>query len=195
MQMPHCCVCATLQMIFYRQGLDIMTQEEIGAELGLRMPLRMRELFTDERIKWLSDDSKENFGTRIRKKGCRVNDFFGRHGIALKISKLYRMNSVENIDNFLCQNLSDEVDIIVSSMANLRTKRGYELHGHFALVDGADFAKEIVYVCDSDIPHWKEVTFSDLVYRMSGEIDRRVRGFYKVVCALGASAMSGRSKK
>ena len=195
MQMPHCCVPVTLQMIFYRQGLDIMTQEEIGAELGLRMPLRMRELFTDERIKWLPDDSKVGFGTQICKKGCGINDFFKRKTIPLRISKLAKMKSVGDLENFLQKYMNGNNDIIVSFQAWLKSKGEYKYVGHFALAEKVDYKNKKLWLCDPEIPFWKEIGFADLVYQMSGEIDGRVRGFYKVVCALGASAMSGRSKK
>jgi hypothetical protein len=181
MQLPHCCVSATLQMILYRRGLDILTQEEIGANLGLRMPMRMRELFSDERIEWLPDDSKENFGTQIRKKGCGINYFFKRKGIPLRISKLRKMKSVDNIENFLQENMNDNNDIISSYNAWLKSKGKYKYVGHFALVEKVDFKNKKVLLCDPEIPFWKEIGFGDLVYQMSMEIDGRVRGFYKVV--------------
>lgn len=179
-QLPYCCVPATLQMILYRRGMDIMTQEEIGAELGLRMPMRMRELFTDERITWLSDDSLENFGTQIRKKGCGINDFFGRHDIPLKISKLFKMKSIRDIEEFLRENLNDENDIIVSYIAWLKSKGEYKYIGHFVLAESVDYKNKILMLCDPEIPFWKKISFRDLLYQMSGEIDGRERGFHKV---------------
>lgn len=67
-QLPYCCVPATLQWILYRHGLDILNQESIGAELGLRLPTKGKKLFKNRQIIFLDKTRKERFWYADRKK-------------------------------------------------------------------------------------------------------------------------------
>lgn len=64
-QQPYCCVPTCVQMVLYKNGLKLLSQEEIGKELGLVVPPEAAKSFynveTSER-----PPVESGFGTRIQ---------------------------------------------------------------------------------------------------------------------------------
>lgn len=176
-QLPFCCVPATLQWILYRNGFDILDQEIIGIELGLRLPEKARSFFTHRDIEYFPDDKKMQWGTQIFTKKYTINNFFKKYNIPFSISKQYYFNNKQDLHCFLIKNLSQNIDIILRFNNRLITKNNRG-HGHFAVIVQYNSNKKTVIIGDPDPPFYKQMTLQKILYSISNKIDGIQRGFF-----------------
>jgi hypothetical protein len=174
-QLPYCCVPATLQWIFYRRGLDIMDQETIGAELGLRIPEKFRDIISNKKVDIVPDDHEEP-GTRIFEERFSVPNFFNRFNIPLHFSEQYNFKTEKELEDFILNNLKKDQDIILRFNDHIFKENGGV--GHFALIVGHD--KNKVLVGDPDPPFFKEASLKDILFSISDKIDGEERGLFIV---------------
>ena len=179
-QLPYCCVPATLQWILYRHGFDILDQETIGGELGLRLPLKAKQFFTNKKIKYLQKEPKEGFGTQIEKKKYSIGNFFIKYNIPLAISGMNVFKNKNELKKFLVDNLSKNSDIIVRYNNHLFKRKGQKSCGHFAVIAEFDDTSEKVIIGDPELPHFRKTTLKQLLYSISNQIDGIQRGLYVV---------------
>jgi hypothetical protein len=176
LQLPFCCVPATLQKVLYRHGLDILDQEIIGAELGLRLPEKGREFFSHPDIVYLAKAPKAGFGTQIEKSKYAINKFFQHHEIPLKISELYHFQSTKQLEIFIDKNLKLGNDIILRYNNAIFKRPEGKSYGHFSLI--TELKKGRVIVSDTELPFKKSATLKELILATSTQIDGIKRGFY-----------------
>lgn len=176
--MPYCCVPATLQWVLYRNGIDILDQETIGAELGLRLPTRGREFFTNKNIKYLTKEPIAGFGTQIEKGEYSIEKFLTKHKIPLTISKLIIIDQKQELKRFLCKQFKQNHDTILCYNNKELKRVGAKNCGHFSVISEFDEVLDIVIIGDPDLPHFKSATLDQLLYATSIKIDGIQRGFY-----------------
>jgi hypothetical protein len=173
-QLPFCCVPATIQWILYRRSFDIQVQEEIGRQLGLKIPKKFSKYFPVD-ITRLPNDSKK-FGTQIDKKKYSVNNFFRENKIPLRMSPLLRFSDISRFEIFLLKNLGKDVDLAARINNSLLTNgKGV---GHFCLIVDFDPKNKIVSLGDPEPPFFKKVSISDLLLMMSKKFDGIERGLH-----------------
>lgn len=176
-QLPYCCVPATLQWIFYGRGLDIMDQESIGAELGLRIPEKFSYIISNEKVKIVSDDSLE-LGTRIFEKGFSIPEFFQRFDIPLQFSRQYHFETEKELKNFIVGKLRSDNDVILRFHNHIF--KGEKGTGHFALIVGFNEDKDKVLLGDPEPSFFKEANLKDILFSISDNVDGRKRGLFIV---------------
>lgn len=180
LQLPFCCVPATLQKILYRHGLDILDQELIGAELGLRLPPKGKDFFSNPKIIYLKQTPKEGYGTQIEKRRYSINTFFRRNRIPLKFSRLYHFNQEDGLNNFLVKQFQLGNDVVLRYNNAIFKRKDGKSYGHFSLLTGIDKAKKTVTISDTELPFIKQSALTDLLFATSDQIDGIKRGFYLV---------------
>ena len=180
LQLPFCCVPATLQKILYRRGLDIFDQEYIGAALGLQLPMKGKDFFSHPEIIYLSKEPKAGYGTQIEKRQYSINSFFKQNKIPLVISRLCSFKHVGNLEKFITGHLRAGHDIMLrynNIIFNRKDGKGY---GHISVIADYDQGKKEVAISDTELPFIKQVSLEQLIYATSDRIDGIKRGFYFV---------------
>lgn len=177
-QLPYCCVPATIQWILYRRDLDILDQESIGAELGLRLPEKGRSKFEHPQIKFLRTEPRGGYGTQIEKKRYSINKFFRSHSIPLSISEQFVPKSKETlIDRFLLeQELNNDV-ILRYHTGIYGTEKSY---GHFSLLIDYDGKNDAFTVGNPELPFFRALSTEKLLIAISDKYDGIQRGLYFV---------------
>jgi hypothetical protein len=163
--------------VFYRRGLDILEQETIGAELGLRIPMRLKKHFSNRKIKFL-EKSENGFGTQITKDDYSINNFFKKYRIPLEISDIFYANSTKELENLILEKMTEENDLILRF--NNEVFQEERAVGHFAIIIGYDKAKKIISIGDPEPPFNKTLTLNDALYSISDKIDGTKRGLYVI---------------
>lgn len=180
LQLPYCCVPATLQWILYRHRLDILDQESIGAELGLRLPVKGKTLFRNRRIRFVPTVPKEGYGTQIEKERYSIKRFLSKNNIALEISDIFLPRTKRELEKFLREELTAGHDIILRYNNQIFKRAGEKSYGHFSVVAGFDNRTERVTIGDPEMPHFKTASLEQILYSMSERIDGIRRGLYIV---------------
>lgn len=180
-QQPYCCVPATLQWILYRHGLDILDQESIGAELGLRLPTKGKKLFKNRHIIFLDKTPKSGFGTQIQKKKYSIQRFFEKNGIALEISELIKPQTKAELRKILVENHKKDHDVILRYNNRIFKKDDEKSYGHFSVITKYDSRSERVTIGDPELPHFKTVSLDQVLFSISDKIDGIGRGLYIVI--------------
>jgi hypothetical protein len=179
-QLPYCCVPATLQWILYRRGLDILDQETIGIELGLRLPPNGKNFFTNKNIHYVSKEPKGGFGTQIEKNKFSIERFFTKYKIPLNISSIYNFRDKIKLKNFIIKNMLADHDIIMRYNNKITNGENQKSYGHLSVIVEFDDKTDIVIVGDPQIPHYKIVSLDQIICSISDQIDGIQRGLYIV---------------
>lgn len=192
LQLPFCCVPATLQKVLYRHGLDILDQEYIGAELGLRLPLKGKLFFSQREITYLKEAPRGGFGTQIEKQAYSINAFFRSNKIPLRISRMHRFASAPEFERFLVTHLRQGHDVVLrynNAIFKGKDQKGY---GHLSLITSYSAAKSRVELSDTEQPFTKRATVRQLLLAMSETFDGIKRGVY-IIEPVQAHEGSGKS--
>ncbi len=178
-QLPFCCAPATLQWVMYRNGLNMIDQELIGKELGLRLPQKAKPFFSNEDLIFLPDNTSISFGTQIFIKKFKINSFFKKYNMPLKISKQYFFKTKKGLKIFLINNLKKKNDIVLRFNNKLisSNKKGC---GHLALIYSLNAHNDIVGIGDPDPPFYKTMTLNDILFSISNKIDGTQRGLFYI---------------
>jgi len=178
-QLPFCCVPATIQWILYRHNLDIIDQEMIGYELGLRLPKKVSYFFSNPDLKYYPNNVTIQWGTQIFTKGYTINDFFKKYNIPFRISKQHYFDNKQDLRRFLINNLKNNNDIILRLNNKLlnKDKKGC---GHFSLIIQYDSNNRIITIGDPNPAFYKQMTEDDILYSISDKIDGIQRGLFVI---------------
>ncbi len=177
-QLPYCCVPATLQWILYRRKLDILDQETIGAELGLRLPEKGRSRFKHPQIKFLASEPREGYGTQIEKKKYSINNFFRSHSIPLSISGQIIPKDRENLISRFLFGQESNYDVILRYHTGIYgSEKGY---GHFSLLIAYNSEKDTFTVGNPELPFFRVLSTEEVFTAISSKYDGIQRGLYFV---------------
>jgi len=160
--------------------MNILDQELIGIELGLRIPKKGKKIFKRVGIKFLDKDPVGGFGTQIEKEKYSIQKFFDKYSIPLIISKLLFFETEHELRNFLKDNLKSGNDVILR-YNNVIFKSGEKGHGHFSVISEYDDKTAEVVIGDPNPPFFKKASLKQILYSISNKLDGQRRGFY-IIC-------------
>jgi hypothetical protein len=176
-QLPYCCVPAILQWILYRHGFPIDNQEEIGIELGLRLPERVKNGFNNPHIAYLIDEPRDGWGTQIEKKKYSINNYFYSHKLPFTCSEQSTFHSVSKIKTFIESNFRKDNDIIIRYLKQ-HPVRPSEYNGHFSLISALNKNENMITVGDPAGPIFWKCYLEEIIDLMSNKHDSVQRGLY-----------------
>ncbi len=172
----YCCVPAVLQMIQERRGMVYSSQDEIGYQLGLIVPLEKEYLFTKVRV---GEKPKAGWGTQTSIDEFSITNYFKRNGIPLKIT-IHPIKEIEKISEFLSMNLKNNHDIILCYNSQLLFVDGDV--EHVSLVQQFESRTGKVVMIDPAInaPVMREVQLSRLEVALRRHDVSNIGGFWVV---------------
>ena len=173
---PYCCVPAVLQMIQERRSLEFDSQDEIGYQLGLIVPREKAHLFSKVRTGRMP---KAGWGTQTSKKRYSVDNYFAKYDLPLKLT-IYSSQNVENVAEFVTQNLVNDNDIIICYNSQLLFGDGDT--EHVSLIQEFDSENDEVTIVDPAIgvAKIKKVKFSRLIQVLNSHETSKLAGFWIV---------------
>ena len=176
MEKPYCCVPAVLQMIQERRGLEFASQDEIGYQLGLIVPKEKAYLFSKVRTGRMP---KTGWGTQTSKKQYSINHYFIKNNLPLKLT-IYSVEAVENVSEFIIQNLLNDNDIIICFNSQLLFGDGDV--EHVSLIQEIDTENNEMTVIDPAIgvPKIRKTKFSRLIQVLKSHKTSKLCGFWIV---------------
>lgn len=159
-QHAYCCVPTCMQMIMYRRGIPLISQEDIGYEFGLIVPKKNKKMFNKVRT---GPRPGAGYGTRVNLKIYSIDKFLKKHKIKLKI-KEFEINTVENIKKIIVDNLKKDNDLMVYYDYRKLWSNGTST-GHVSLISSFDTKKNIITLIDPEknVPKYRETTLRRLV--------------------------------
>lgn len=156
-QQLYCCVPACVQMVLYRRDLPLLEQEDIGVDLGLRIPPEevnnFRNVPTGRR-------PPGGWGTRINVKKYSLNTFFKKRNLPLS-NTYYSLDDILDVPEFIGDNLSQNNDILIC----FRYDALYHVdipYGHASLIEEIDNST-VTLVDPRQGPKRKKVSVDDLI--------------------------------
>ena len=156
-QQPYCCLPTCVQMILYRRGLQLLEQEIIGIDLGLKIP--KEELHNFENVS-IGKRPPAGWGTRINVKKYNLNGFFKKRGYPLE-SAYFSVEDIKSVPRFIANNLKQGNDILIcfqyGRLYNVDIK-----DGHASLIEEID-DKKIILVDPQANKKRRIVNFDDLI--------------------------------
>jgi len=157
-----------------------MSQEAIGIELGLRLPLKGKSFFTNKNIHYVAKIPKNDFGTQIEKDKYSIKRFLANNNMPLKISSIYNFQQKIKLRNFLIKNLLSNHDIILRYNNKFLNTENQKAYGHFSVIVEYDDKTETAIIGDPEIPHYKTASLDQIIFSISDQIDGISRGLYIV---------------
>ena len=132
-------------MIQARRGMQFLSQDEIGYQLGLIVPINKAHLFTKVRT---GKAPVAGRGTQTSLEEFSISTYFKRNDIPLRITT-HAITEIENLSEFISSNLRADHDIIVCYNSRLLFKEG-DLE-HVSLVQEIDFKTKRATLIDPAI--------------------------------------------
>jgi hypothetical protein len=171
---PYCCIPAVLQMIQERRGLEFVSQDEIGYQLGLIVPKEKACSFSKVRT---GSIPKTGWGTQTRKKQYSIYNYFVKNRLPLKLS-ISSFREVENIFEFIIQNLLKNNDIVIRY--NSQSLFGEGDIEHVSLIQDIDTESEEITIIDPAIgaPKIRRTKISRLIQALKSHQINEQSGFW-----------------
>lgn len=166
---PHCCVPAVLQMIQERRNLEFASQDEIGYQLGLIVPKEKVSLFSKVRTGRMP---KTGWGTQTSKKQYSINNYFVKNNLPLKLT-IYSVEEVEDIPEFVIQNLMNDNDIIICYNSQLLFGDG-DIE-HVSLIQEIETEHDELTIVDPaiGIPKIRKTKLSRLIRILKSQVSKQ----------------------
>lgn len=140
-QQKYCCLPCCIQWVMLRRGMKLISQDEMAKDLGVVIALEDQRLFNVKmRTAKKLPNGKLGYGTWIYK----IPEFLKKHKIPLTVKRFYP-SKIDNVKNFLIENLKNGNDIIVSfNMAAYARPESGVNYGHSCIVDSITIKKNII---------------------------------------------------
>lgn len=162
-QQKYCCLPCCIQWVMLRRGIKLISQDEMARDLGIVIAPEDQRLFN------VKQQTKKGsiYGTLTYK----IPQFLKKHKISLTVKRYYP-SKIENIEQFITNNLQAGNDIIVSfNMAAYAKPESGVNYGHSCLVCAIRSAKNetIITLGDPAYTHRKffDIKLSALLDGMS----------------------------
>jgi hypothetical protein len=171
----HCAPCC-IQWVLLRRGLKIYDQEEIGHLVNLKVPKKLRNLFS-HKVRWTTDPKK--YGVTNMQK--HINIFFKKKHLPLKC-EFSHWDEIECHETFIEKKIKSNNDIIVCFNWRGLGKKNKNT-GHCCVIAAIKNGKRpIVTLGDPSFKHLKfwDVRLTKLVHAMDKKYDGIKRGFFVI---------------
>jgi len=143
-------------MILLKRGFPLISQEDIGYDLGLTVPKEDKKLFRRVRI---GNKPNAGWGTQVGKEIYSINHFFNKNRINLKEEYVF-LTGIKEITEFLEENLGIK-DIIVCF--NYKTLYGTgESTGHVSIIESLKGNDLILIDPSFRAPKYRKVSLQKL---------------------------------
>jgi hypothetical protein len=157
-QQKYCCLPCCVQWIMLRRGMRLISQDEMARDLGVVIAPEDQRLFNIKMktVKKLPK-GKSGYGTWTYK----IPEFLKKHKIPLTVKRFYP-SKIDNVKDFLIENLKNGNDIIVSFniAAYARPESGVN-YVHSCIIDSITAKSENVIVTLGD-PAYSHRKFFDI---------------------------------
>ena len=153
----YCCVPACIQMVFRRRDFPCLNQEEIGIDLGLRVPKEEAKYFKNVPT---GRQPSAGWGTQINLKKYDLNNFFKKRKIPLA-SIYHALDDLDNVPEFIADNITQGNDIMTCFRYGALYNEDIP-YGHAALIEEID-GNNLALVDPGSSPKRKRVSIEDLV--------------------------------
>lgn len=174
-QQPFCCVPANIQMVLLRRELSLLSQEEIGYELGLTVPEDYYELLPNARR---GEKPSSGWGTQIQKEEFSLNTFFTKYHYPL-IYQFYSPQTIKESKEWVKQQIAADNDLIVC-FNYFHLYRAGNNGGHVCLIDSVEGDNVILVEPERDFPKYRTVKLSTLIDAMNFHGEVNLGGFWLI---------------
>jgi hypothetical protein len=174
-QQPYCCGPACLQMVLYKNNLPLVSQEQIGAELGLVIPPEAKDAFfnADVRDKPVVGSG---YGTRIQDSEFGLDKLIEKQNWPFNFS-VELASAFPDETSFIArlkELVAADTDVLVCFQNDHGT-------GHICVLDivGSD----TVRVMDpaQSYPKWRSMSYADIYGRVKAHGDDNYGGIWILV--------------
>jgi len=159
-------------MILYKNGLKLLPQEKIGAELGLVVPPDVEQAFynADVRDKPVVDSG---YGTRIQDPDFSLPKLIEKQGWPFEFSTelASSFDNQEALINRLTELVASDTDVLVCFQNDHST-------GHICVVDIVDENNVRVMDPSQQYPKWRSMSHSDIFGRVKAHGDDNYGGIW-----------------
>lgn len=171
-QQPYCCGPACLQMILYKNGLPLLPQEQIGAELGLVVPTELKGAFYNADVR---DEPvvKSGFGTRIQDSEFSLDKLIEKQGWPFAFS--VELASTFSDETAFIDRLKSLVEADTDTLVCFQNDHGT---GHICVLDIVTGEKVRIMDPSQNYPKWREMKHSDLYKRVKAHGDVNYGGIW-----------------
>ncbi|MCK5044877.1 hypothetical protein KAR26_04095 [Candidatus Parcubacteria bacterium] len=171
-QQSHCCVPACIQMILLRRNIPLISQEDIGYNLGLIVSEKYKSLFQKVRT---GKKPISGWGTQVGRSIYSINNFFKKHKIDLKENYFF-LCEPEEIRKFLKENLDKDI-IVCYNYPKLYDKK-VEVWGAVAIIE--NIKGDCITLIDPGytLPKYRKVSLKKLSEAIKIHGEARRAGFW-----------------
>lgn len=171
-QQPYCCVPACLQTILYKNGIPLLSQEQIGAELGLVVPLDMKHVFFNVEAR-KKPAANSGFGTRIQDPNFSLEALLSKSQwpFDLEIELSGKFSSQDEFISRLGELVEADNDVMICFQNDSGA-------GHVCVLDTID--DESVRVIDpaATFPKWRTLSHGDIFEHVKAHGDDNYGGLW-----------------
>ena len=173
-QQSHCCVPACIQMILLRRNIPLISQENIGYDLGLIVPKEYKPLFKKVRT---GKKPPAGWGTQIGRSIYSINKFFKKHKIDLKRDYFF-LSEPEEIRKFLKENLDEDI-VVCYNYPKLYNEKDEE-KGAVAIVEKIKGDWITLIDPGATLPKYRKVSLQKLSEAIRTHTKKRGAGFWVI---------------
>lgn len=171
-QQPFCCMPASVQMVLLKQKLPLLSQEDIGYDIGLIVPKSYKKLLPGARTGKMPPSG---WGTQERK--YPLNNFFRKYGIPLR-SQFLRPSEIQNVGQWIEENIKKGNDIL--ACFNYGLLYGGKGRGHVSVVESiSDNDVMLIDPSRRNVPKYRKVKLARLLAAM----ERHPTGGFHLITA------------
>ncbi len=175
-QQPYCCVPTTIQMILLRKNLPLLSQENIGYDLGLTVPEEYYEILPNARR---GEKPISGWGTQIGKKEFSLNSFFEKNNYPLRYEYYFPKSINGDLKGWIQQQIQLNNDVIACFNYKDLYQTGND-GGHVCLIDQIEDENVILVEPERNFPKFRRVNFDDLIKSMISHGEERSGGFWLI---------------
>lgn len=171
-QQPYCCVPASLEMVLYKNGLPLLSQEEIGLELGLVVAKKDADLFSNVPA-FDRPIVSSGFGTRVQDPDYGLDKLIKKYNWPFTPSLI--LASEIKSDQALLEQLKNAEERDDDVLICYLTDNGY---GHVVVFDR--LANGVIRVVDPEPNHakWRTINPVDMFNRIQQHGDNNFGGLW-----------------
>lgn len=180
-QQKYCCVPTCIQMVMYKNGIPLVSQESIGNALGLIVPEEDMYLFDNPKT---GEMPISGWGTQIYRSEYSPNSAFKNLNIPLKmkLDLIDSFNTVQDIKEYLMKHQESNSDVLVCYDYGVLFDKDWH-GGHVNVFDSFDIATGIVRLVDPEqnVPKYREVSVDKLFDALVTHGIEKSGGFWQII--------------
>lgn len=171
-QQPYCCGPACIQMVLYKNHLPLLSQEQIGAELGLIVPTELKNAFynVDARDKPVVGSG---FGTRIQDPDFSLAKLIEKQAWPFRFTTELASSFIneEVFIHRLKELVLDDSDALICFQNDQGT-------GHVCVLDTIDDQTVTLMDPSQNYPKWRAISYPELFKRVQAHGDDNFGGIW-----------------